>query len=103
MKTAAPSFDSRLITEYERIRAQILSAGVSSPLSRIDRCIISKGLFQWALHKQPVQEKTSVSLSQEPFTAKFCNAKGSEYPEIGVINLIASMTIRSITGNRESA
>ena len=102
MKPAVTSFDSRIITEYEKIRAQILSAGVLSPLSRIDRRLISNGLFQWALHKQPTQEKTSVSLSQEPFTAKLCN-HGSEYAESGVINLIASMTIQSIMGNRKTA
>jgi hypothetical protein len=103
MKTAVTSFDSCLITEYERIRAQILSAGISSPLSRIDRCIISKGLFQWALHRQSAQQKSSVTLSREPSMAKSSNEGGGEYPENGVINLIASMAIQALTGNRKIA
>lgn len=102
MSTPDIHFEGNLIAEYEILRAQILSAGISCPLSRNDHRIISEGLFQWVLGKQPTQQETTVAPNQEA-TEISSSASGGNCLEVGVINLIASMAIQSITRNQRVA
>ena len=99
MSTPDIHFDSNLVAKYETLRAQILSAGISSPLSCADHRIVSEGLFQWALGKQLIQQKTPMMLSQELSMAS-PSTRSDDYYDVGVINLIASMAIKSIARNQ---
>lgn len=94
-------FEGDLMAEYEILRAQILSTGISCPLSRNDHRIISEGLFQWARGKQLTQQTTTVKPNQE--ASEVSSSSGGNCLNIGVINLIASMAIESITRNQKVA
>ena len=102
MSAQCNRIDSNLIVQYEILRAQILSAGISSPLSRTDRRIISEGLFQWASKKQTLQQKIPMPSYQRSQVA-ITSASFDDCPDIGVIDLIASMTIQSIVRNQKVA
>lgn len=99
MSTPGIHFDINLIDAYETLRAQILSAGISSPLSCTDHRIVSEGLFQWALSKKLTQQKKPVTLDQALFIATPYTRSG-DYLNVSVINLIASMAIQSINKNQ---
>lgn len=99
MKVQCVRIDRNLVAEYEILRAQMLSAGISSPLSQTDYRIISDGLLQWAVRKQMAQQKTPTRLCQESDEAT-SSASSGDHLDVGVINLIASMTIQSIIRNQ---
>lgn len=89
--------EAQLIGDYELLRAQILSAGSSCPLSQTDRRIFSEGLLQWALGKQVTQQRAQAAAVIEEVSVATIDGKGRDHLDVNVVHLIASMAIQSIT------
>ena len=97
----AKARDENLIVEYERLRTVILTSGTAFGLALDERPILSDGLYYWAIGWKSSQEKAAVTVYRNRSGAVL-SASPFEKPQSSVVDLIASMTINSITQMRRA-